>query len=190
MKPRTWLTVVAVAVLATGVMAWRQSWRVWPPVPPVDRHLAGTALPVIDRFLESGRAVVWPSSLPERLRPRWFCAEDPIETERRGSQVRVSVEAVCNDYAREGDGLLTHAGTRTPLLVTLDHGGGAPVVRDVARPVDGAGFRPSLERVFSARGVAEFDRRERLGEGLDPPDDEAARAFGLPPGTEARYYSG
>ncbi|MFG2087768.1 MULTISPECIES: hypothetical protein [unclassified Spirillospora] len=190
MQPRTWVTLAAVAALAVGVAAWRQSWRVWPPAPHVDRHLTGDVLPVIDRYLESGRAVVWPSSLPARLSPRWFCAEDPIETERRGPQVRVSLEVMCNDYAREGGDLVTHTGTRTPLLVTLDHRGDVPVVQDVAEPVDGAGFRPSLERMFSARGVAEFDRRHRRGNGVDAPDAEAARAFGLPPGTQARPHRG
>ncbi|TMR01132.1 hypothetical protein ETD83_15215 [Actinomadura soli] len=190
MNTRTWSALLAVVALTVGGTAWRQSWRVWPPAPHVDRHVSDAALPVIDRYLEAGHAVVWPTSMPARLRPRWFCAEEPIETVRRGSQVRVSLEAACNDYARDGGRLLTHAGTRTPLLVTLDRKGAALVVRDVAEPVDGAGFRPSLERMFSARGLAEFDRRERRGQGMDAPDAEAARAFGLPAGTKPQQYQG
>lgn len=89
MKARTWSALAAVALVAGGT-AWSHAWRAWPPAPHVDRRVA--ALPLIDRFLESGRAVIWPSSMPARLRPRWFCAEAPIETEQRGSQVRVSLE--------------------------------------------------------------------------------------------------
>ncbi|SNS29685.1 hypothetical protein SAMN05443665_1002217 [Actinomadura meyerae] len=184
------LSLVAVMVVAAGLVGWRQSWRVWPPEPHVDQRLAAAALPVIDRHLQDGRAVVWRSSLPARLRPRWFCAEEPIEVQRQGSRIRVSLDAMCKDYAREGGDLVTRAGVRTPLLVTLDHGGEVPAVRHVARPVDGAGFRPSLERMFSARAIAEHDRRRRLGKGPDAPDAEAARAFGLPAGTRARPYDG
>ncbi|MFA1549179.1 hypothetical protein [Actinomadura chokoriensis] len=190
MRAKRWLAVVGVGVVVAGLVVWRQSWRVWPPAPHVDQRLAGAALPVIDRYLQGGHAVVWRSSLPARLRPRWFCAEDPIETRRRGSLVRVSLDAVCQDYARDGDALVTQAGVRTALLVTLDHRGEVPTVRHVAHAVDGAGFSPSLERMFSARAFAEYDRRRRLGTGPDAPDAEAARAFGLPAGARARPYGG
>ncbi|TDB88163.1 hypothetical protein E1264_12215 [Actinomadura sp. KC216] len=112
-----------------------------------------------------------------------------IETVQRGaSQVRVSLEVACNDYARDGGRLVTHAGVRTPLLATLDRKGAALAVRDVAEPLDGAGFRPSLERMFSGRAIAEYDRRQRRDSGVDAPDAEAARAFGLPPGTGAQQF--
>ncbi|MFI0412215.1 hypothetical protein [Actinomadura sp. 3N508] len=189
MKARTWSVLLAALTLVGGGAVWRESWRVWPPEPDVDRNVARAALPVIDRFLESGRAVVWPSSMPARMRPRWFCVEKVIETVQRGSQVRVSLEVACNDYARDGGRLVTHAGVRTPVMVTLDRGGAAALtVRHVAMPSDGAGFRPSLERMFSDRGLAEYDRRRRRGEGAGAPDGEAARAFGLPAGTKAQQF--
>ncbi|KAB2390466.1 hypothetical protein [Actinomadura montaniterrae] len=190
MRGKTWLVVVAGRVLAGGVVMWQQAWRVWPPAPHVDGRLTAAALPVIDRYSESGRALVRPGGLPARTRPRWFCAEEPIETERRGSRVRVSLEVACNAYARQDGVLVTGAGTRMPLQVTPDHGGGIPVVLDVVRPVDGAGFRPSLERTFSRRGIAELDRRHRIGAVVGSPDAEAARVFGFAPGTKARIYGG
>ncbi|RKS79234.1 hypothetical protein BZB76_0684 [Actinomadura pelletieri DSM 43383] len=188
MRLKTWSALLTGAALVTAVTVWHESWRVWPPLPEVDQRVSAAALPVIDRYLESGGAVVWPSSMPARMGPRWFCAEVPIETERRGSQVRVSLEVDCGDYARVGGGLVNHAGTRTHVLATLDHSGAVPVVRDVAEPDDGAFWRPSMKRLFSERALAEFDRRERQGRYVEEPDSEAARAFGLPPGTKARRY--
>ncbi|RFS87021.1 hypothetical protein D0T12_01845 [Actinomadura spongiicola] len=188
MKRKTWAALLTGVALVGGGTVWEFSWRVWPPLPEVDQRVADAALPVIDQHLEAGRAVVWPTSMPARLRPRWFCAEVPIETERRGSQVRVSLAVHCGDYARVGASLVTHAGVSTHVLATLDHSGAVPVVRDVAEPGDGSEWRPAMERLFSRRALAEFDRRDRLGRYVEVPDTEAAQAFGLPPSTRARLY--
>ncbi|MEU4547476.1 hypothetical protein [Nonomuraea dietziae] len=177
--------IVAGVVAIAALVAWQESWRFWPRPPHIDSALAATAAPIIDRHLETSPDLTW-NTIPGELGPRWFCTESVIETTRIGSSTRIGLVAACGEYARRGGDLLMGGGRSGPLVVTLDSG----KVTGVEQPVDGAGFAPSVGRMLSERGAAEYWRRSRLrSDDLAAPDDEARRAFGLPSGTKAEPFT-
>ncbi|MEU4703122.1 hypothetical protein [Nonomuraea dietziae] len=177
--------IVAGVVAIAAFVGWQQSWRFWPRPPHIDGALAATAVPIIDRHLETSPELTW-RTIPGELGPRWFCTESVIETTRAGSSTRIGLVAACGEYARRGGDLLMGGGRSGPLVVTLDGG----KVTGVEQPADGAAFAPSVGRMLSERGAAEYWRRSRLrSDGLASPDDEARRAFGLPPGTRAEPFT-
>jgi hypothetical protein len=140
----------------------------------VDPALVAQVLPVIDGELERGP---WPGLLSsEHSEARWFCAEEVIEIRRAGDELAVGVDALCEEYLRDGDELLVGSGEHGPKAVILGAGpDGYRVVR-VDVPPDGAGFTPWVQRNFSDAGARELNRRSL-------PSDTAAQAreaFGLP----------
>ncbi|GAA2352635.1 hypothetical protein GCM10010404_00320 [Nonomuraea africana] len=180
---RRYAAIVVGVVVIAAVEVWHHSWRFWPRPPHIDTALADTAGPIIDGHLETSPDLTW-KTIPGELHPRWFCTERPIETTRDGSRTRVGLEAECGEYARRGGDLLIGGAWSGPLVVTLDRG----KVVHVQQPIDGAGFVPSVNRMFSERGAAEYWRRYRLKKEMAAPEDEARVAFGLPPGTPVRHF--
>jgi hypothetical protein len=183
---RRYAVIAAGVVGITGVGIWHHySWRFWPRPPHVDTALVGTVGPIIDRHIETSPDpdLTWETTIPRELHPRWFCTERPIETIRTGSRTRVGLDAYCQEYARRGGDLFTGGGWNAPLAVTLDRG---KVVRVQQTTLNK--YVSSVNRLFSERGAAEYWRRERLNKEIASPDDEALRAFGLPPGTPVGPY--
>lgn len=141
----------------------------------VDPVLAAKVLPVIDEELERGP---WPGMLGGR----WFCAEEVIEIRRTGDELAVGVDALCEEYTRDGDELVAGSGEHGPKVVVLAAGpDGYRVVR-VDAPPDGAGFSPWVAHNFSAAGAREV----RGGTSFPDTAAQAREAYGLPPDAPVR----
>lgn len=166
-------------LVGLGAAAWLVTYL---QPPSVDPELVAKVQPVIDQELE--RDGPWRGLLSSdpALSARWFCVEQVIEIRRSGDELSVGIDALCEEYARDGDELLTGSGEHCPkVIVLVADADGYRVVR-VDVPPDGAGFTPWVERNFSDAGARELNR-------LSLPPDTAAQAreaFGLPPDAPVR----
>jgi hypothetical protein len=158
-------------LVVLGAVGWMVTAR---QPPSMDPALVAKVGPVIDEELEKGP---WPGQLSsEHPGARWFCVEQVIEIRRAGDELAAGIDALCQEYVRDGHELLAGSGEHGPKVVVLvAEPGGYRVVR-VDAPPDGAGFAPWVERSFSAAGAEELTRR---GLPADPAT-QAREAFGLP----------
>ncbi|KAB2344380.1 hypothetical protein [Actinomadura rudentiformis] len=176
MHGRSWLGVgaaLAVAGAAAGIVAWPD------PEPPfVDGRLRADLVPLIQAHLETKADLGGALDAQPELKSRWLCDLELIETERRGPDLLAGVYASCGEFAKTGASLVTGTGFLSPMRVTVRSG----AVTSVERPLDGAGFQPTVSRMFTEAGERKvFDlidsggpfERDRLPE-------RARRAFGLP----------
>ncbi|MGJ6961077.1 hypothetical protein ACSDR0_04145 [Streptosporangium sp. G11] len=189
--------VVATAVcllVALGV-AGLQAWEPRRPdltglareeVLTLDASTRATFLRVVDDHLQTAPERVGNTFLTQErpeLDPRMFCHEELVEIRRKSANAYlVGVVAMCEEFARSGDALLSGTGFRVPLLVTLEAAGGRFEVRHVREAGDGAENLPSIRAMFSPDGAP---RAHELGGHGSPglaerTGDEARRAFGLP----------
>lgn len=167
---------LAAGVLAgLGVVGWFVVGREQPPeVDPVE---AAAVLPVIDQELERGPWRGLLESEYSELGPRWFCAERLIEIRRTGDELAVGVEALCEEFARDGEGMVTGSAERAPKVVVLVAESDGYRVSGVDSAPDGDAFDRWVRDNFSAAGAAELDRRNLGG---DATAEQARQAFGLP----------
>jgi hypothetical protein len=176
------LSAGAVVVLAgAGVLGWLFLWRA-PGAHVVDKDLERAVLPVIDGRLRQGPWKGMLATVRPDAQPKWFCAEHVIEMRHEGSELKVGLTAVCEEYGRSGDSLVMGSGSSQPYLVTLAGGAGHYQVQGVEQAKDGSGFGASVKRMFSPAGYVEFQRRQN-GSRQEEADlrIEAKATFGLPP---------
>lgn len=169
--------VVAVAV------TW---WVLARDEPPMDEALLESVRPAIHEQLPRSREVSEGGMLTgsrQDLRPRWFCAEMPIEIWRQGSDIRVGLITHCAEYGRDGDALVNGTGISGAMAVTVTGEPGTYRLSRVEWARDGAAHAASIERMFTPAGAKEALQVERGGHGPDSAtlEDEARRHFGLPP---------
>lgn len=170
-----------VAIIAVLILAATLGWWVleYGPLakPEVDEALAESVLPVVDDHLtKPDFQGMLTSSRPE-LGPRWFCTEDIIEIQPHETGLRVGLVAYCGEYARDGSALLTGSGWKAPVVVTLTGSAGQYVAQGSEQARDGAGYRPSVEKLFSPKGASAV-----LHGSMDfmaDPAGKARSAFGL-----------
>ena len=168
------------AVLAVlGLLGWLVIE--WYPAPEVDAELAEVVLPLIDEQLERGP---WPGLLTTArpdLKPRWFCAEQVIETRRDGAVLRVGLVALCVEYGRLDDALLEGSGERSPKLAVLTGGPDRWEVIRVESPPDGHAATEWEREHFSPAATKRLDRHEGAPAQSDDIAAQARLVFGLPP---------
>lgn len=169
--------VVASAALITGLGVGFAEWRE-PGKPHVDPHLQTELTPVIQRHLET--RVDHGGALTSAAKPegRWFCDLRMVETRRRGPDVLAGIYAHCEELARRGQGMVTGTSFMAPMLITLRSG----AVTKVEKPMDGAGYGPGIDRMFTEEG--EHAVFEMTGSGFSDEETLRARAkrmYGLPP---------
>lgn len=162
------------ALGATAVAGWRRAHR-----PHLDAQ-ARRSVPVVERYLATKPGGAW-TGMPDagsQRRARWLCTVAPIESAVHGDRMSMGVWATCGEYARQDDHLVTGAGYASPIRVTLVGHGGAWTARHAEHPDLGAGFAPSIRRMFTADGArVALD----MSGGPYPGSDAKARAvFGLP----------
>ncbi|MFL6143217.1 MAG: hypothetical protein ACJ72N_15310 [Labedaea sp.] len=168
------------AVLAVlGLLGWFVIE--WYPAPEVDDGLAAVVFPLIDEQLERGP---WPGLLTTTrldLKPRWFCAEQVIETERDGAVLRVGFVAECAEYARLQDALLEGSGDSSPKLAVLAGGPDRWEVIRVESPPPGHAGTEWERAHFSPAATERLDRHEGSPALSEDVTAQARLAFGLPP---------
>lgn len=95
---------------------------------------------------------------------------------------RVGVHATCEEYGVGDGALLSGMGWSSPLSVTVHGEPGSRRIVQTVRPEDGAGYAPSVDRMFSERGVSELGRVEKakVPGSAERLKARAREAFGLP----------
>ncbi|GAA2611346.1 hypothetical protein SMC26_41550 [Actinomadura fulvescens] len=184
MRRRSWLIVGTVLVAggaAAGIMAWPD-----PRPPSVDGRLRTQLVPLIQAHLETKADLGGALNDQPELKSRWLCDLELIETERRGPDLLTGVYTACQEFARMGPSLLAGTGFVSPMRITVRSG----AVASVEKPLDGAGFGPTVSRMFSKAG----ERRvfDFIGSGgpfeRDGLSQRARRSFGLPGNAPVRDH--
>ncbi|MFG2000738.1 hypothetical protein ACGFNU_16500 [Spirillospora sp. NPDC048911] len=184
MRGRSWLivgAVLAVGGAATGIVAWPD-----PEPPTVEGHLRTELIPLIQAHLETKAKLGGALDAQPELKSRWFCDLELIEIEQRGPDLLAGVYTSCQEYARKGTSLLAGTGFLSPMRITVRSGG----VTAIEQPLDGAGFRPTMSRMFSAAGERRvFDLIDSGSPfGSDHLPTRARRAFVLPGNAPIRDF--
>ncbi|MFI0445726.1 hypothetical protein [Actinomadura sp. 6N118] len=184
MRGRSWLivgAVLAVVGAAAGIVAWPD-----PEPPSVDGRLRAELVPLIQTHLETKADLGGALDDQPELNSRWLCDLELIETEQRGPDLLAGIYTSCQEFARTGPSLLAGTGFRSPMRITVRSG----AVTSVEEPVDGAGFQPTVSRMFTESGERRvFDfinsggpfERDRLPE-------RARRTFDLPANAPIRDH--
>lgn len=170
------------AVVAVAV-TW---WLLARDKPPMDEALLDSVRPVIHEQLPRSREVSGGGMLTgsrQDLHPRWFCAVNPIEIWRQGTDIRVGLITHCAEYGRDGDALVSGTGTSGAMAVTVTGDPGTYRLSRVEWASDGAAHVASIERMFTPAGAREAIQAERNGHAPDSTtlEAEARSHFGLPP---------
>ncbi|MBG0814157.1 hypothetical protein [Planomonospora sp. ID82291] len=189
-------------VLVIAAVAWsvvlRPYWsgvegKAGEEVVPVDASTREALLGAADRFLETdpGRVggYVLAVDRPD-LAPRVFYHEEFVEVRRKGPRLLLGIVAACEELARSGSLLIGGSGYRTSLLLTVEPVGGRFAVRRAEEPLDGDLNRPSVLAMFSPEGAPRALELEATGSDMhDALEEEARRAFALPPDTAVTFLT-
>lgn len=170
-------------LLIAGAVAWQALAR---DEPPMDGALLASVRPAIHEQLPRSPEVGGHGVLTGRhqeLRPRWFCAEKPIEIRRLGNEIRVGLIARCAEYGLRGGALVTGTGSSGAMVVAVTGEPGEYRLSAVEWARDGAAHSASVRRMFTPAGTREALQAEQGGDGpgSSTMEDEARRHFRLPP---------
>ncbi|MEV6982304.1 hypothetical protein AB0M95_13730 [Sphaerisporangium sp. NPDC051017] len=153
------------------------------PSEPVNESVRRALLGAIEKYLEEDPSQLESKYLanehPE-LMPRTFCSVQMVELRTDRSTYIAGVYSQCHELARKGNAMV--AGTAlssSAQIARMEIHNGTPRLVSLESPEPGAGYLPTLRKMFTEEGVRKITEG-RIGVPLKAIYAEARKAFGLP----------